>query len=482
MKNIYLFALLFMSTQLTAQTYMPKANMNTKRSAMSIVEAMGKLYVFGGTDGSGVLSSVEEYNPLTNVWTTKAPMIKAVTEAFAGTVNGKVYLIGGYSTNAVNNVQEYDPATNTWAAKQTMPTTRSVISGAVVNNKIYITCGWLGAYKTLEIYDPIANTWTTGLDMPSGFLQTNGGAAIGSDMYIMGGRSYGGGAYNYHYKYSTTGNSWASMSALPDSLFAGCVTVLNNKIHHFGGSDASSGNYYLTNTNSHYVYDVGNNLWNNGINLPKKRSGMSAVSYNNKIYLVGGTDSAGKTTSELWEYAETPVCLQPLSITITNVTTTSASLSWSPSALAVGYQYSFSINSSSPAQGIYTATTSAIDSTLNPVTKYYVHVRSICGPSDTSAWARDSFRTTMSVKNVDANDNHIKLYPNPVTDIVTVELASLNTAKTKLVICDMRGIVLKNIEISTAKTVIDLSALPKGLYLLKYTDDERQHSLKLLKL
>ena len=52
-----------------------KASMLTPRGWLSTGVTNGKIYAVGGIDGNGAASSkLEEYDPLTNKWTTKADM------------------------------------------------------------------------------------------------------------------------------------------------------------------------------------------------------------------------------------------------------------------------------------------------------------------------------------------------------------------------------------------------------------------------
>ncbi|KAH6940664.1 hypothetical protein HPB50_004083 [Hyalomma asiaticum] len=50
------------------------APLNTRRSALSAAVLDGKIYALGGYDGQEYLSTVEVYDPATNVWTTGPPM------------------------------------------------------------------------------------------------------------------------------------------------------------------------------------------------------------------------------------------------------------------------------------------------------------------------------------------------------------------------------------------------------------------------
>src|SRR5436853_597404 len=109
--------------------------------------AGGKLYVIGGAaqlppygnlpirqiQPHRSLDTVEEYDPSTSTWRPRAPMPTARNHMGAGTVSGKIYVIGGRLTGAFSIampgntgvVQEYDPAANSWATRAPMPPGRT---------------------------------------------------------------------------------------------------------------------------------------------------------------------------------------------------------------------------------------------------------------------------------------------------------------------------------------------------------------------
>src|SRR5439155_601932 len=88
------------------------------------------------------LNVVEEYDPASNTWTTKAPMPTARCGLAAAAVGGKIYAIGGGNDNGnLNVVEEYDPASNTWTTKAPMPTARFALPAAAVGGKIYAIGG-----------------------------------------------------------------------------------------------------------------------------------------------------------------------------------------------------------------------------------------------------------------------------------------------------------------------------------------------------
>jgi len=168
----------------------------------------GFIYCIGGTyyepyDG---LNLVDVYNSVANNWTTAADMPTARWWlAAVGASNGKIYAIGGYlggggslgngqysAARILNTVEEYDPGTNTWTTKAPMPTPRAGLTAvATPDGKIYAIGGNNGQnlvnyLATVEVYDTATNTWSTETPMNgSQFLPF--GAFIDGVIYVVGG-------------------------------------------------------------------------------------------------------------------------------------------------------------------------------------------------------------------------------------------------------------------------------------------------------
>lgn len=183
-------------------TWTTKANMPTTRSFVSSSVVDGKIYVFGGAlsyQGTP-LSTVEQYDPATDTWTSKADMPTARVNASASAVNGRIYLIGGAPGGGqwyqgLSTVQEYDPATDTWTTKADMPTARTYLSTSEVNGRVYAIGGIFGnssAFSTVEAYDPATDTWMPKADMPTErFRMTT--SVVDGKIYAIGGSARGGG-------------------------------------------------------------------------------------------------------------------------------------------------------------------------------------------------------------------------------------------------------------------------------------------------
>ncbi len=83
---------------------------------------------------------------------------------------------------------------------------------------------------------------------------------------------------------------------------------------------------------------------------------------------------------------------------------------------------------------------------------------------------------TVAITNVIQSGN-LRIYPNPATSQVTVE----NLQNGTLSIMGINGNVVMTKEITTAKTTIDISHLPAGMYIIKTTDKNSTSTTKLIK-
>jgi hypothetical protein len=285
------------------------AQMPTDRTGLAVGVVNDKIYVIGGLNSSGKLTTVEEYNPTTNTWTncgTPAPgngCIPMPTGRYylaVGVVGSKIYAIGGYDGSSyLAKVEEYDPATNTWTncgtpapgnGCTTMPTARSLLAAGVVGSKVYAIGGTPGTLATVEEYDPATNTWTNcGTPAPGNgctpMPTTRYGLAVGvvgSKIYAIG----GSGSYsNKVEEYDPATNTWTNcgngctlMTTGREGLAAG---VVNNKIYAIGGYSSGP----LTTVEE---YNPATNTWTTKTSMPTGRYYLAAGIVNNKIYAIGG--------------------------------------------------------------------------------------------------------------------------------------------------------------------------------------------------
>jgi N-acetylneuraminic acid mutarotase len=204
-----------------ADSWKSLAPLPGKRGSAVAVEVGGKIYVIGGAttvEGSKdpfftlfgparVLSTNEVYDPATNKWESRRPMAVPRNHAFAGAVNGKIYVIGGrtghgFILSATNTdaVEEYNPVADLWSVpKERMPTPRSGGAWGTDGRRIYVAGGevttqqLVGAHRAVEAYEPATNSWTT---LPSMPMPRHGvaGAVIGHRFHVVSGMIQSAGA------------------------------------------------------------------------------------------------------------------------------------------------------------------------------------------------------------------------------------------------------------------------------------------------
>jgi len=147
-------------------TWTTKAPMPTARFGLGVATINGKLYAVGGASnapGGAQYATLEVYDPATDTWTTKASMSASRHLLGLGAINGKLYAVGGQGSVAtgshfLGSVEAYDPVTDLWTTKAAMPTARAFLGIEVVNGVLY-AAGGAGPTSftplgTVEAYHP----------------------------------------------------------------------------------------------------------------------------------------------------------------------------------------------------------------------------------------------------------------------------------------------------------------------------------------
>ena len=174
-------------------TWIKKHPMPTASLSFGCAVVDGKIYAIGGGElGSYYLSTVQVYDPATNTWSIKKEMPTPRAGLAASTVNGKIYVIGG--TNQVggilvgiSTVEEYDPVTDSWISKEDKPTPVWGLRTCVVNGKIYAIGGRLPPTAAVEVYDPITDSWDTSKNPMSDPKYSHSVCLFNEKIYVFGG-------------------------------------------------------------------------------------------------------------------------------------------------------------------------------------------------------------------------------------------------------------------------------------------------------
>jgi N-acetylneuraminic acid mutarotase len=169
-----------------------KAPLQQARSCPAVAVLGGKIYVAGGLAGlDNFLSSVEVYDPALDSWSFAAELPEARAYA-AGAEAGAFHVLGGISSSGLTGAHEVlDPGGGGWTPAAGMPTARERLAAAVLEGKLYA----VGGYSTdalpyllgvVEIYDPLTGAWTEGppLNTPRSSPAL---AVVDGRLYVFGG-------------------------------------------------------------------------------------------------------------------------------------------------------------------------------------------------------------------------------------------------------------------------------------------------------
>ena len=78
--------------------------------------------------------------------------------------------------------------------------------------------------------------------------------------------------------------------------------------------------------------------------------------------------------------------------------------------------------------------------------------------------------TTVGIKETSIN-LELSVYPNPTTDYLTLKVADFETLNFQLI--DIQGRIIENKKVTASNTTIKMEALPKAVYFLNVTKNNR---------
>jgi len=191
-----------------------RAPLPSPRGAM-VVAAVGDLiYAAGGEHrrpaGSPVpkgapaayepIADLAVYDPKADRWQVLPAMRFARDHAYVGSINGRLYVVGGRDRPKydITAVEEYDPASRAWTERAGMPTGRSGGAAAVLGGKLYVFGGEgndaspIGLFDEVEAFDPASNSWVRFGSMPLP-RHSHTAATVGDRIYLPGGSTRRGG-------------------------------------------------------------------------------------------------------------------------------------------------------------------------------------------------------------------------------------------------------------------------------------------------
>ncbi|HEX9988871.1 MAG TPA: kelch repeat-containing protein [Chloroflexia bacterium] len=277
--------------------WLTKAAIPTPRSEVAVAEVNGKIYVLGGFSTQGQAIH-EEYDPATDKWRSRAALPRPLNHAGAVGLNGKLYMVGGYADNgrAVADTYEYDPATDKWRPLASMPTPRGALGVAVLGGKIYAIGGRDNAdVGANEVYDPATDAWAqlSPLPTPRDHL---GVAALDGKIYVVGGR-FDTFARNtgINEMFDPATGRWQARASMPTPRSGVAAVVLAGHMLVFGG-EGNEGTF-----EENEAYNPATDSWVPLAPMPTARHGIGAAVVDNVVYIPSGGPTPGGSQIETHE-------------------------------------------------------------------------------------------------------------------------------------------------------------------------------------
>ncbi|MBL0066192.1 MAG: hypothetical protein IPP38_14540 [Bacteroidetes bacterium] len=244
-----------------------------------------KVYIVGGNGHNDLL----EYEPVNELWTSKAPIPQGVTMFGMGFVcNGKGYLCGGNSQNFsyYNSLWEYDPQLDLWTQKKDFPTGKRADGFAFsLGNKGYVGCGDDSSfvYSDFYRYDPITDDWTAMPTFQGGYRMWPYAFAVHGKGYVGGGNQLT--EMNDLWEFDTLANSWSQRSSLPGNPRQCAVSFASADYGYVALGQAG----FATVFDDVYQYDPANDSWDTlPVFSPGGRAWAAGFAFGDNIYLTTG--------------------------------------------------------------------------------------------------------------------------------------------------------------------------------------------------
>ncbi|WP_442792019.1 S8 family serine peptidase [Micromonospora sp. NBC_01796] len=256
----------------------------------------GKVYSFGGANGTGTEKKAWVYDPESNAWSNLPDLPTGRGKSAAAVADDKIYLLGGWSESGapVTTVDVFDPATGAWSTLDaTNPAARAAAGTAVIDGKVYLVGGCADGGCTpsdnVVVFDPASGSFTTGAKYPHSVAWMSCGG-IGSSAYCAGGVA-GGTSYKDGFSYDPAADAWTALPELPIDLWGSQYAAAGGLLVIAGGVTGNSSGL----TNRTVAYDPATNAWQAlpNVGFPVYRGALACGAYK-----LGGAPAPGTPGKE----------------------------------------------------------------------------------------------------------------------------------------------------------------------------------------
>jgi N-acetylneuraminic acid mutarotase len=180
-------------------------------------------------------------------------------------------------------------ASGSWTRRAPMPSARQEVAVAALGPQVYVIGGFGdGAQATaaVERYDIATDAWEVRAPLPH-VVHHAAAAVVGDRLYVVGGytgRRLGFTPVASLHEYDPTRDAWIERAPMPTARGALAVAVAGNRLHALGGTADGV-------TGAHEVYDPAANRWTAAAVMPTARDHLTAVTVGGRVWVLGGRTS-----------------------------------------------------------------------------------------------------------------------------------------------------------------------------------------------
>ena len=344
--------------------------------------------------------------------------------SFAFSFDDMGYIVAGNSNSGVrDDFYQYNPVTNSWTELTPFPGgARGFAIGDTWNGKAYFGFGDDGTslLNDLWVFDPSNMSWTELAPCPCAARRHPAMIAHNGRVFVgLGNTSIGN--MNDWWEYDITSNTWSQKDNLPSQS--------RHHPYQFGINDNVYSGFGHGNGifNDWFRYDITAETWTQVATLPAQgRVAGTQFSYNGLGYVLSGDgdNHDSMETGEFWAY-------DPISDNWEEMPPHPEGSRWAPA--------SFIINGE-----VYIINGTSFSQYVTEIYKY-------------------NLDSALSIPEL--TNSTIRIYPNPATDVINIDVPA--NLKYHTNIYDLNGRLVSS---SKNKSVIEIQALPLGVYLIEITD------------
>ena len=212
-----------------------------------------------------------------------------------------VYVIGGTQSSKASPVESdrvYYASINqtglgTWQNTTSLPGIRADHASVIWNNRIFVIGGWNGQDALSSVYsgrieaDSTVSSWTPMTKLPQARRMHT--AFVFNDwIYVLGGRGLNNSIIRAKIESDGDLGAWSTISSLPTGLW-GLKSIVIDEVYLVGGSPESDWVPSNQVISAEIQEDGDLGTWKAEQSLPNAIAGHSAVSWDDIMYVVGGS-------------------------------------------------------------------------------------------------------------------------------------------------------------------------------------------------